>query len=260
MTSDVTISIAPVGTMTVPGAEVRWMTDFDVWEQIVLSTLLVRTPDHTVVVNTGFGDDISLYEAAMTAWHPRARVTRSDEHRMAHVLERWGLRPEEVDTVVLTPVAPYAAGAVELFPNATICASRTGWLHLLAPRPPLPRPDPRFFFTEATLHHLLGDAWPRLRLLDDDDVLVPGIRVFRAGVHHVSSLAVLVDTDAGTHCYSDAAFTYRNVEENIPLGIGLSLEESYTSYHRMRTEADVLLPAFDPLVHERYPDGVVLGA
>jgi len=110
---------------------------------------------------------------------------------------------------------------------------------------------------DHTLRHLVTDAWPRVRLLEDEDTILPGIRTFFAGVHHRSSMAVAIETAKGTAIYSDCCFKFRNVEENIPIGYVENIEEAYLSYARIRREAKLLIPAFDPGVFERYPAGRV---
>ena len=56
---------------------------------------------------------------------------------------------------------------------------------------------------------------------------------------------------------SDAFFRYENVEQNRPLGINESMEEALVAYDRIRREADILLPLYDPRVFERHPGGRV---
>jgi hypothetical protein len=88
-------------------------------------------------------------------------------------------------------------------------------------------------------------------------VVAPGIRTFAAGVHHPSTLAILIDTPAGVDCYSDAFFKFRNIEENIPVGIGRDLDQAFRTYARVRREAQLLIPAYYPAIFERYPGGRV---
>jgi hypothetical protein len=64
-----------------------------------------------------------------------------------------------------------------------------------------------------------------------------------------------IRTGAGRLIATDAAFSYRNVEENIPLGGGESYAETMRTYARLRAEADVLVPLYDPAVAERIGRG-----
>jgi hypothetical protein len=94
-------------------------------------------------------------------------------------------------------------------------------------------------------------------LLEDEDTVLPGIKTFFAGVHHRSSMAVCIETSRGTAVYSDSFFKFRNVEENIPVGYVENLEEAFHTYERVRKQAKLVIPAFDPEIFERFPGGVV---
>jgi hypothetical protein len=47
-----------------------------------------------------------------------------------------------------------------------------------------------------------------------------------------------------------------NVTENRPLGINESLAETLAADERIRREADVLVPLYDPGVFRRHPNGI----
>jgi hypothetical protein len=64
-------------------------------------------------------------------------------------------------------------------------------------------------------------------------------------------MAYVIETAKGPVVVSDCFFKYRNVESMIPLGIMESLEECMRAYERIRKEAGILLPLYDPLVPDR---------
>lgn len=252
-----TIELATVGTQWVPGAEVYYLRDFEDWQPLWFTMAVLRGGGHTIVLNTGFGDDFARHHDAWLAWHPRSASSQRDDERAAAVLSRLGVDPGEVDELVLTPLGGYALGDIDLFPNARISFSRTGWERLFSPPRGGVHHAPAAIFPRRQLDHLLFDAWDRVHLLDDQDTIAPGIRTVRTGAHHPSSLSVFVDTAAGVACYSDSYFTYRNVEERLPLGIARTLDESVDAIDLARREADIILPAYDPILFDRYPDGRV---
>jgi hypothetical protein len=252
-----TIQLARVGIQQAPGAEIYWMQKFEEWEPLWFTTAIVRGEGRTIVINTGFEEEVNHLVAAWHRWHPRAEFTRSPEERMPAVLDHLGIDPATVDAVILTPLGAYSTGNISLFPNAQICLLRRGWVRLLAPERDLPRASPVGAFPRSELLHLLTDAWSRVRFLEDEDVVAPGIRTFYAGVHHPSTIAILIDTPSGVACYSDSFFTFRNLEENVPVGIGRDLDEAYRTYARVRGEARLFIPAYDPAVFDRYPGGRV---
>jgi hypothetical protein len=63
------------------------------------------------------------------------------------------------------------------------------------------------------------------------------------------------DTDAGVVMIGDCAMKYDNVARH-PLGIAESLLEGATAYKRIRQEASIFLPLYDPEVLVRYPSGI----
>jgi glyoxylase-like metal-dependent hydrolase (beta-lactamase superfamily II) len=101
------------------------------------------------------------------------------------------------------------------------------------------------------------DWWPRVALLADDDEIIPGIRVFPAGVHDRGSLAVAVATGRGTVIYPDCAYHNQNLEDRHPIGIAYDLAEAYRSHDRIAEEADLFLAGFDPAHLADFPNGVV---
>jgi glyoxylase-like metal-dependent hydrolase (beta-lactamase superfamily II) len=250
-----TIQLAKVGSQEAPGPEVFFMDRFDDFMPLWFTMAIVRGEGRTIAINTGFEADVRHLIEGFPQWHPRAVFARSDDERIENVLARLGVGADEVDTVVLTPLGSYSSGNISLFRNARICMLRSGWAALLAPGPYAPDRPPTVALPEAELNHLLTDGWRRVQLLEDDDEIAPGITTFFTGAHHPSSMAIVVETSRGRAVYTDSAFYFRNIEENIPLGIGRSLEEARRSYARIRAVADLLVPAYDPALFERYPGG-----
>jgi hypothetical protein len=252
------VHLARVGTQWVPGAEIYYMRDFEDWQPLRFTMAVLRNEHRTVVVNTGFEDDFSGYEAAWRAWHPRSASSREEDERAEAALARLGVDPADVDIVVLSPFGGYATGKIDLFPRAEICFSRSGWERLMSPRRTRFDHTPAQLFPRSQLEYLFFDAWDRVRLLEDEDEIAPGLRSVTTRAHQPASLSLFISTSAGTVCYSDSFFTYRNVEERIPLGLARSLDDSVRSIELARSQADLVLPAYDPVLFERYPDGRVV--
>jgi hypothetical protein len=83
------------------------------------------------------------------------------------------------------------------------------------------------------LVHLVTDAWPRVRLVHEEEV-VPGVEVCGTGVHHRASLAVRIETAAGTIIAGDGFMRRENVSRLHPIGINERMEETLEAYHRPR--------------------------
>jgi len=85
-----------------------------------------------------------------------------------------------------------------------------------------------------------------LRLLEDEDEVLPGIRCFWAGVHHRSSMCYVVETEKGRIGFSDCVFKFGNIDDGEPLGIQESLEEYYITTERIKRETDFFIPLYEP--------------
>lgn len=229
-----------MGAMRVPGSEVFWMERFEDRLDLTLWMVVLRSDRHTVLINTGC-DSAGTAAANGMSDFPAGGAPGA--------LASIGVRTGEVSHVIVTPFQWYALGSVDLFPNAQICLSRRGWIDFHAPRRKQHPHDIRErCIPPRILHHLVIDAWDRVRLLDDEDVVIPGVSVFWTGGHHRSSLAVKVSTDRGTVIASDVMFYRENVTRMRPIGISESMEECLTAYERIGREADHILPLYDPRV------------
>ncbi|HET7567534.1 MAG TPA: hypothetical protein VFJ91_06045, partial [Gaiellaceae bacterium] len=108
------------------------------------------------------------------------------------------------------------------------------------------------------LVYLVTDAWERVRLLEDEDEVVPGLRTWWSGVHHRASMVVEVDTADGVVAISDSFFSYENVEDGRLLGINESMVEALRANERVLKTAKHVVPLYDPKVFERHPGGIVV--
>lgn len=246
-----------VGSVEVPGPELFWMSGWDEWYPLAFQVVVIQGEDVTALVNTGPPADLApINDLWVQQLGPRAEMRRAPEEEIVPALSAVGVRPEDVTHVVLTPFQLYTTGNVPLFKNAEICVSKKGWIHYHTTHE---HPhDARWnSIPKDVLVHMVTDAWPRLRLLDEEDVVVPGLRTWWTGAHHRASMAVEVDSAAGVVVISDSFFHYENVEESRILGINENMYEALAAYERARSTADHLVPLYDPKVFDRYPDGVV---
>lgn len=251
------IEVLKAGEADVPGPEVYWMSRWGSWETLYFYIVLIRGGGRTLLINTGPPEDLTeLNEAWHDAYNePRAMMRRSEDERLPRLLERAGVKAEEIDHLLITPLQAYATANIPLFSRAEICISRRGWIEdFHAPRYPLPVPR-RLRIPPDVLIHLELEAWERVRLLEDEEEILPGIRAFWVGGHHRSSMAVSVETESGPVVISDCFFKYPNIEQNIPLGVQESMEECMRAYERIRREAALTIPLYDPEVLERFPKG-----
>ena len=253
-----TIQMLRTAEIEVPWPEVYWMEGFADWTRLQFQMAVIRGGGKTILVNTGFPDDV----AALTkAWSdflgPRGTLQRPDAWRTERLLAGIGVDPQQVTHVVVTPVQLYATGCLHLFPNAKFCFPRRGWLEdLIAPTYPH-HVGRQGCISDEHLRWLMFENSANLHLLDDAEEILPGLTCRWVGVHHRSSMLVEVQTARGLVMLSDCAFHYANVEQGKPLGIAESIIEAHAAYADIRRRADLFVPLYDPLVQTRFPNGLI---
>ncbi len=254
-----TIQAFNAGTFWVPGPEVYWMESWNRREEMNVILYLVRCGSETILINTGPPQDLTVINEA---WHnffgyPEAQIARTDDQLPQNILRSQGLTPEDISLVLVTPLQAYATANIPLFRKATIGISRRGWIedfqapyyHLHVPRHLRVPPDVN--------HYLQNEGWDHVLLLADEQEVRPGIRVFWAGVHHRSSMAIVIETEKGAVIISDCFFKYGNIESGRYLGVMESMMEADATWSRIRKEADIFASIYDPEVFVRHPGGVI---
>jgi glyoxylase-like metal-dependent hydrolase (beta-lactamase superfamily II) len=104
----------------------------------------------------------------------------------------------------------------------------------------------------------------RLRFVDGEAEVVPGVRVHHVGGHTAGMQITTVATERGQAVVaSDAAHYYRNFEARIPFNTLHDLPGMYTAFERIASLADapdLVIPGHDPQVLQRLrkvADGIV---
>ncbi len=100
------------------------------------------------------------------------------------------------------------------------------------------------------------DCKKRLVLVDDEEI-APGIRVVQLGCHTPGSQGVLVRTWMGpVPLAGDVVYKYENIEKDSPTR-SPDPQICRDAMARIRSLADIVLPAHDPLTLERWPNGII---
>ncbi len=234
------------------------MDRWDDWEELYFYMILVRGEGKVAVINTGPPRDLTALNARWTAaFTERGALVRGARELPEAALGQHGVALNDVDLVLITPLQAYAVGNIPLFRSAQICISRRGWIedfHAPTYEMHVPR---KLRIPDDVLSYLTLEAPERVRLLEDEEEILPGLKAFWAGTHHRSSMVFMIQTASGRVAVTDCCFKYGNIERMHPLGIMESLPECMAAYHRIRKEADVVVPLYDPEVLKRFPDGKV---
>jgi len=194
-----------------------------------------------IVVETGpkYPEEFSK----TTAKYIPGGIKQLPNERTIEALKRHGIDPAGVSYVIVTHLHADHYDYFDAFPNARFVVNRQEYSEgkdRLAP----------------DVRKALDSRPDALQLVDDEEI-VPGVRVFPLGCHTPGSQGVLVRTRMGPVVITgDAVYKYENIEKDRPIR---SPDERAcrNAIDRIRSLADIVLPAHDPLTLERWPDGVI---
>ena len=207
-------------------------------------TWLIRTDDGPVVVDTGY-----------------TRQTAEERGREyfgtpLETLRRLGVDPDEVRYVVLTHFHIDHTGHVDSFPNATMVVQSEEmrfWFGPDAHRGEYPLLSSARDLSAIAAANLEG----RVRWVDGDVELVPGVSLHLVRGHTPGSQVVRVTTDRGPVVLAaDASHFYANIEQNKPYAIVHTVPLMFAAFDRIRElagDSQLIIPGHDPLVLERFP-------
>ena len=251
------VHVLKMGEADVPGPEVYWMSHWEQWETLFLYMVVIRGNGTTLVINTGPPADLTMLNQIWRAFAgEKCYFKRAESERPEQALASIGVQPRDVDYVLLTPLQAYTTSNISLFSKAKICFSKRGWIEEIVAGPEYSKMLRGLCIPDEVLKHLLFEAWDRVKLLEDEDEICPGIRAWWAGTHHRSSMVYTVETAGGPVMIGDCAFKYGNLD-GPPLGISESLAEGRRAYRRVKEGTAHFVPLYDPEVLQRYPDGRV---
>jgi glyoxylase-like metal-dependent hydrolase (beta-lactamase superfamily II) len=206
---------------------------------------VVRNGDRTIVVDTGFSEEVGLR---------RSRTMLRDP---VLGLRQLGVDAAAVPQLILTHAHYDHAGNVRQFGASQVVMARREfefWTGPFASRAQFAHS------TEAAdIEHLrtLG-AQSRLDLVAGCHTLVPGIEIIELSGHTPGQLVVRVATDTGPVVLaSDAMHYYEEIERDRPFAVVADLEGMYRSFDALREMQSepgcVLVAGHDPAVMTRFP-------
>lgn len=252
------VQFLKMGQCDVMGPEVYWMNHWNDWVRLYFWMAVIRGHGKTAIINTGPPADLTeLNERWSSGFGERGKLVREENERPLNALAALGIKPEDVDYVLITPLQIYATANIQLFPNAQVCISKRGWIedfHAEVFPMHVPR---KLRISDETLSYLMFEGQERVRLLEDEDQIMPGLSCFWAGVHHRSSMCYVVETARGRVGISDCVFKFANLEDGEPLGIQESLAEYHIACKRIKRETEIFIPLYEPDVLERFAGGKI---
>lgn len=211
---------------------------------------LIEGAGKTILIDTGLGD-VDEVAAMQHRYGVDFVASRTQDQDLVAGLRSHGVSPEDVDIVVLTHLHFDHVGNNELFPNATFIVQQDE-----LPQATTPPHFCMFYYPEYA--YKITTVQERLRVIDGDYEIEPGIRLRKIGGHTPGCMVVMVDTSEGTVCLtSDVMYNYANLELNWPMGSYWDLPELIAGYDQIRNEADIIVPEHDWKFREIYPTGTI---
>ena len=206
---------------------------------------------HTVVVDLGFTEAVGT------------RRGRDFLRCPGRGLAELGIDAARVEHVIITHFHYDHVGNHALFPRATFYVQDAEMAFYTGRN--LSRPAFRGSIEVDDLCAFVRLNYEgRMKFIDGEAEIVPGIRVEKVGGHTAGMQIITVETSRGRAVVaSDASHYYKNFQERIPFNTLHDIPGTYHAFdriHALASSPDLILPGHDPLVLERLKkvaDGIV---
>jgi N-acyl homoserine lactone hydrolase len=242
------------GEQLVPGPEMFHMSRWYDWIKVFVYVWYITDDKTRILVDTGIRNADEINKLILPEFGEKAKFTISKGEDLLSVLNKDGLSPDDIDYIFITHFHYDHISNLKLFKNAKIIVSHKGFVNSLFPKYKSMVKDP--LFPKDIFSYLLNLNKERLILAKDEEIVLPGIKVFWVGGHTICSHSLSVETKKGKAVITgDVVFLYENIEKNIPIGLMYDLIECYDAMEKIKNESDIILPGHDPKIFEKYPDG-----
>ena len=168
-----------------------------------------------------------------------------------------GIKPEEINDIIITHMHFDHAGSLDLFPKAQIWIQKDEFVYYTStawqPKGNNFGVDPEDVQALVKLN-----TEGRVTLIDgDDQEPIKGIKVYTGSRHTYASQYLGVNTKVGTVVLaSDNISLYENLEKHLPIGLTFDKEANLKAQERMKQIASsprLIVPGHDPAVFKRFP-------
>ena len=147
---------------------------------------LLRSKDRLVLVDSGISEKFII---GGRAWG--FLPAEGGKQYMLQALEKEGVGPQDIDTVVYTHLHNDHAANSKLFSKARVVFQKDEWANLLSP---LPIQTIRMDYDPGVIDELRGRRYLRI---DGDFDLTDGVRLIKTPGHTTGSQSVVVNTKKG---------------------------------------------------------------
>ena len=210
--------------------------DYFVW--------VATTASATVVLDTGFSAEVAR--------------KRGREHLRCPIesLRDLGIDPNRVERVVLSHMHNDHVGNVRKLPSAMFYLQAAEMAFYTGPAAHYGRFS-KSIEVDDVLNLVRANYDGRLRFIEGEEELLPGLTLHWVGGHTAGSQIMRVQTARGMVVLAaDAAHYYEELEQLRPFPTLHDLARMYQGYETVNRLADSpghVIPGHDPLVMERYP-------
>ncbi|MCA0998289.1 N-acyl homoserine lactonase family protein [Alloyangia pacifica] len=205
---------------------------------------VLRQGDRVILVDTGYD------EAEADA---RGRPIRLDPR---NALAPLGIKPEAVESVIVTHLHYDHAGGLHLFPNARLHIQAAEMAY--ATGPCMCHDTLRMPFSATHICETVKRLYSGNVIFHDGDAEVAeGLTVHRIGGHSRGLQAVRVRTSVGWLVLaSDAAHFYENFQSRKPFPIVVDMQDmldGFVTIERLASRPELIVPGHDPLIMSSFP-------
>lgn len=248
---NLTIHALHVGTLTrFPTSAMLFGRRFGEQHDVAMLMFVILGGPHPVVVDTG-----PTSPARASSHHPGFQLHQPAALQPEAALQRLGVDPSTVRTVIHTHLHWDHAGNDDLFPSAQILVQRDELHYAIAPL----APSRAAYENSPTVAPVWLDQLRQVRPLDGDMEVFEKLRVIHLPGHTPGSQGVLVDTDAGRYLIAgDNVPMYDSIEDPdvfVPNGAFTNLHDYERTHRRIRELNCSVIPSHDLRVLERQPFG-----
>ncbi len=203
------------------------------------------------------GSDVLLMDAGYTNQQVGATWGTAAYVDYRALFAEIGLTTDQISHVTLSHLHWDHAGGTDRFPKAKFIL-QTRELEYAAGALPH-NANAREGFEAADVVKLVELNWKdRVILVEGDrEGMLPGVDVYLTPGHTIGTMTVCVTTVKGRVCFaSDAVYTYRNIDEDIPLGLARDASQAVESYKKIRRvlRGGILIPGHEPAIFTRPGD------
>lgn len=207
---------------------------------------LIKTRERNILVDVGSGKDFA---------------TRYQKYQTPDtLLAKVGLKPSDIDTIILTHPHFDHFDGIEFFKDAKVYTQRACYRYVVEDCAELKFFRNFMYPRKKDFYAMVDLMWEgRLKLLDGDKELFPGIRVIRVDGHYPGLQMVVVKTEGKPIVIaSDAIHLYDNLEKDKPMGLFQGeVKDVVKAFETIRELNGIVLPGHDNKVGERFKDKAI---